>query len=67
MSPRMEYFLTEAAKCEPGKGMPFSKEWSRIAHSATRKGYGWILSSVFAVFIINDAGRAALRAREVTP
>lgn len=65
MTDRMRKFLKTAAECRPGKGWPPAKADRRIASKAVEEGYGMMLGITgLMLFIINDAGRAALAESE---
>ncbi len=60
MTPRMKWFLTEAASCAVGKGIQVGKYEKHIAAKAINDGFGTMYSCVVSVFVINDAGREAV-------
>lgn len=60
MTPNMQKFLARAAEAENGKGVIVQQTDARTAGHAVSQGYGWMMASIFKVFIITEKGRAAL-------
>ena len=60
LTSKMTEFLTYASSATPGKGVLIAKTERRLAAQAVKKKYGWMITSPLPIFIIEEAGRAAL-------